>query len=44
MSPATTESTALPEIFLLDANGVYRAVIRGAAPLDEILAVLSIIE
>ena len=34
----------LPEIFLLDANGVYRAVIRGAAPLDEILAVLSIIE
>ena len=34
----------LPEMFLLDERGVYRAVIRGAAPLEEILAALSIIE
>ena len=34
----------LPEIFLLDANGIYRAVIRGAAPLDEITAALDALE
>ena len=34
----------LPEIFLLDANGVYRAVIRGAAPLDEISAAFDALE
>ena len=34
----------LPEVFLLDERGTYRAVIRGAAPLEEILAALSAIE
>ena len=34
----------LPEIFLLDASGIYRAVIRGAAPLAEITAALDAIE
>ena len=34
----------LPEIFLLDGAGFYRAVIRGAAPLHEILAALSRVE
>ena len=34
----------LPELFLLDERGVYRAVIRGAAPLEEILAALSAVD
>ena len=34
----------LPELFLIDAQGVYRAVIRGAAPLAEILAMIDAID
>jgi len=34
----------LPELFLLDARGVYRGVVRGAAPLAEILAAVQGIE
>ena len=34
----------LPELFLLDSRGVYRGVIRGAAPLAEILAAIRAIE
>ncbi|MDE2746558.1 MAG: TlpA disulfide reductase family protein [Chloroflexota bacterium] len=34
----------LPELFLLDARGVYRGVVRGAAPLAEILAAIQGIE
>ena len=30
----------VPELFVLDADGVYRGVIRGAAPLTEILSAL----
>ena len=31
----------LPEFFLLDSDGVYRAVVRGAAPMSEILATIA---
>ena len=34
----------VPELFVIDSEGVYRGVIRGAAPLTEILAVLYGIE
>ena len=34
----------LPELFLLDARGVYRGVVRGAAPMAEILAAIRGIE
>ena len=30
----------LPELYLFDGNGVYRAVVRGAAPLNEILGAI----
>ena len=34
----------LPELFVIDSDGVYRGVIRGAAPLTEILSALNGIE
>ncbi|MYA02643.1 MAG: TlpA family protein disulfide reductase [Chloroflexi bacterium] len=34
----------LPELFLLDSRGIYRGIIRGAAPLAEILAAIRAIE
>ncbi len=34
----------LPEIFVIDAEGVYRGVIRGAAPLTRILGVITGVE
>ena len=34
----------LPELFLIDAQGVYRAVIWGAAPLTEIVAALDALD
>ncbi len=34
----------VPELFVLDQDGVYRGVIRGAAPLAQILSVLNTVE